>query len=121
MIIFSFYFMQYILCNWKSVVMYIDKKDDLKDVLQHFKFRCFWTYIIKLITKDNSVQHDNERLSITFCSDETTEDVTVQCITFMKSILLFVYDPLKHCWQLKLKYGIWLYKLYLNKITLAVV
>jgi hypothetical protein len=41
MIIFSFYFMQYILWNWKSVAMYIDKKDDLKDIYSISNFIAF--------------------------------------------------------------------------------
>lgn len=82
--IISFYFTQHILCNWKSVVPLLDKEDERCS--QHFKFHYFCTYIIKLITKDKSVKHDSERLSITFCSDETTEDVKVPRITFMTSI-----------------------------------
>jgi len=39
--IFSFYFMQYILCNWKSVVTLLDKKDDLKDVYSISSFIAF--------------------------------------------------------------------------------
>lgn len=58
----------------------------MKDVHSISNFIAFCTYIIKLITKDKSVKHDSERLSITFCSDETTEDVKVPRITFMTSI-----------------------------------
>jgi len=41
MTIFSFYFMQYILCNWESVVTLLDKKDDLKDVYSISSFIAF--------------------------------------------------------------------------------
>jgi hypothetical protein len=39
--------MQYILCNWKSVVMYIDKKDDLKDVYSISNFIAFALTLLK--------------------------------------------------------------------------
>jgi len=39
--IFSFYFIQYILCNWKSVVTLLDKQADLKEVYSISNFIAF--------------------------------------------------------------------------------